>query len=136
MSEASQRRKVIQVLKALHAMPVENTVYAGTPDVNFAGGWIELKWLSKWPKGERTIIKMPHFTRQQRAWLSLRNEYRVEKTWLLLQCKRQWLLFHGPVAAEVVGKSTRHQLMVYALHVWHDGLGDGAKLIKLLTKNV
>lgn len=39
-SEKDMRKRVVSALKTLHAVSVENGVGAGTPDVNYAGGWL------------------------------------------------------------------------------------------------
>ena len=76
MSEASQRRTVVRALSGLHAIPVENPVACpGTPDVNYVEGWIELKNLRSWPKRAATIVRIEHFTEQQRRFLRRRCDY-------------------------------------------------------------
>lgn len=109
----------------MHAVAVENTVPPfGMPDVSYAGGWVELKWLPKWPRRDTTRVRIDHFTREQRRWLTLRHEA-GEDTWLLLQVRREWLLMRGPVAAEVVGKLSRIELMRASDRVWLTGLKRG-----------
>ena len=61
MSESRQRSTVIKALKTLDAMAVENRVKPGTPDVEFIGGWVELKYMSKWPKNTDLIVRIGHF---------------------------------------------------------------------------
>lgn len=46
---------------------VENSVGDGTPDINYSGGWIESKMVD-FPKRTDTILRVPHYTPQQRAW--------------------------------------------------------------------
>jgi hypothetical protein len=120
VSESGMRQRVIRDLKPLAAIAVENPVLPGTPDVNYVEGWIELKWLRSWPINDG-IVQIPHFTPQQRVW-----HYRRRKaggcSWFLLQCKREWLLLDGALAAMVVNKSTRIELIGHAERYWADGL--------------
>ena len=121
MSESRQRSTVIKALKTLDAMAVENRVKPGTPDVEFIGGWLELKYMSKWPKNTDIIVRIGHFTIKQRIWLKRRDRM-GGNCWLLLQVGRQWLLFNGQTAAVFVGKVNRESLYKLALKVWRNGL--------------
>ena len=121
MSESRQRSTVIKALKTLDAMAVENRVKPGTPDVEFIGGWIELKYLRAWPKNTDIVVRIRHFTPQQRIWLKRRDRMGGQ-CWLLLQVGRQWLLFNGQTAAVFVGKVNRESLYKLALKVWRNGL--------------
>ena len=121
MSESGQRQRVIKALKKLDARPIENPIGPGTPDVNYIEGWIELKWLRRWPKRPETVVPLPHFTQGQRLWLR-RRWRRGGNAWLLLQCKQEWLLFHGLDAHDYVGKLTREGLYRVARVRWTRGL--------------
>lgn len=109
MSEKDMRQRVIKALKPLDAFSVENPCRPGTPDVNYVEGWIELKWLEKWPVREATIVRIEHFTPQQRVFL-MRRWRKGGNVYLLLQVKDEWLLFDGDVAAEWVGTVDRSTL--------------------------
>jgi hypothetical protein len=116
------RRRTVQGLKALDAIAVENPIRPGTPDINFVEGWIELKYLSKWPKGaDENPVFFLHFTLQQRIWLTRRRLY-GGRAYLLLQVQQDWLLFDGVVAAEHVGKVTRPRLIELAEARWLGGM--------------
>lgn len=121
MSEQHMRRRVLQWLKPLDAIPVENPAQPGTPDVNYVEGWIELKKLNGWPKRREDIVRCTHFTPQQRNWLLLRCR-KGGKAWLLLQVKNEWLLFHGADAAAYFGKVDRETLCDLATVYWPSGL--------------
>lgn len=123
MSEKGMRRRVVKALKPLDAVSVENSVYAGTPDVNYAEGWLELKWVRSWPKNRDTPLRVPHFTQQQKLWLT-RRWRSGGAAYLLLKVSRDWLLFDGPTAAKVLGTSTRQELRENALRVWPRGLAE------------
>ena len=130
MSEKDMRRRVITATRPLHGLAVENPVYPGTPDVNTTEGWIELKWLRSWPKRSQTIVELNHYTIQQRLFARKRQRA-GQRCWLMLQCRREWFLYDGVVAANHVGRSTRQELIDHAYHYWPDGLND-AELVQLV----
>lgn len=110
-SESLMWKKLRPVLIAAKLDPVrvENPIYPGTPDVNLSDGrWIELKCLAALPPRLSSILRIPHFTPQQRVWLYRRWKYAPGSTLLLLEVRaeRQWLLFDGNVAAKIVGLTT------------------------------
>lgn len=109
-------------MKTLDAVSVENPVFPGTPDVNYIGGWIELKWLRDWPKRDGEVA-IRHFTPQQRSWLK-RRWLRGGNVFLLLQVGNEWLLFDGNIAAEHVGRVPRQVLQSLARRHWIEGLKD------------
>lgn len=116
-SETSMRGRVLHALKPLDAHGIENALYAGCPDVEFIGGWIELKSLNDWPKRPETLVRIEHFTMEQRHWLR-RRVRRGGKAWLLLRVRNEWLLFPGDRAADIVGVATRAQLVEAACRHW------------------
>lgn len=116
MSESDMRGRVVKALHSLDAFAVENRVRPGTPDVNYIGGWAELKWLKRWPKNaDVSPVLIKHFTPQQRVWL--KNRWRKGgRAFLLLQAGgTDWLLFDGETAAQAVGRVTRPGLHRVAL---------------------
>lgn len=80
----------------------EDKYSVGIPDVSFGindkNGWIELKYLEKWPK--YGTVKIPHFTSQQRNWLERRDGF-GGGCWLLLQVGNDYLIFRGVNVLEV-----------------------------------
>ena len=92
----------------LDPVRVENPIHPGTPDVNLSNGkWIELKCIPRWPVRDTTIVRISHYTPQQRVWLYRRWKYAPGSTLLLLEVRaeQQWLLFDGDVAAKIVGRA-------------------------------
>lgn len=118
VSEAVMRSNVVKWLKCWHAVAVENSAYPGTPDVNYSHGLIELKYLSEWPVRETTPVFIPHFSPQQRLFLRTREQAGGE-AWLLLQVRREWLLYDGETAAKYVGRVT-YQKLIYHSHRYTD----------------
>lgn len=116
-SETSMRGRVTHALRTLDAIAVENGVLPGTPDVEFIGGWVELKSVESWPKRADTPLRLPHFNPEQRAWLRRRCR-RGGKAWLLLRVGREWLLFRGDQAADILGMSTRAETLAAAQCHW------------------
>jgi len=99
--------------------------------VNYINGWIELKWARTWPTRPDTPLRIKHYTQIQKNFG--KNYWKAGgKSWLLLQIKREWFLFTGPVAAEHLGHATRSQLFDLALAHWSNGLNK-QELIKWLT---
>ena len=111
------RSRVVRALRPLDAMAVENAVQPGTPDVEYIGGWIELKSLAAWPKREDTLVRVPHFNTLQRLWLSRRCG-KGGKAWLLLRVGREWVMLAGDTAAAILGNSSRPQLIAASCNYW------------------
>ena len=116
--EVSMRQHVVKSLRKLDAVPVENLVVPGTPDVEFIGGWIELKTEDDWPARPTTPLRLKRFEIEQRAWLRRRIR-RGGRAWLLLRVKREWLLFRGDTAADILGDSPKALLIEAALRYWN-----------------
>ena len=131
MAESDMRKNLCNQLKKLDAFAVENPARPGTPDINFIGGWIECKWLRKWPTRIGTPVKLDHpLLTGQKVWIRRRNR-RNGRAWVMLQCGREWLLFKGDVACDSLGTSTRAELYRHAYAHWTAGL-DADELIAIL----
>lgn len=113
MSEADTWTALRPLMSPLDPHRIENLITSekGMPDVEYLGGWCELKWIdkSKWPKRAPTVVKLEHYTDEQRAWL-LRRWYFGEAAWLILQSGEEWFFWNAP-AAQAVGTLTRQQLI-------------------------
>lgn len=111
-SEMWQKLRPVLLAAKLDPVRVENPIHPGTPDVNLCTGvWIELKCIPQWPVRDTTLVRIPHYTPQQRVWLYRRWKFAPGSTFLLLEVRadQQWLLFDGNVAAKVVGRGTTLQ---------------------------
>ncbi len=122
-AEKTMRKRVVRALRALDAVAVENGCGVGTPDVNFVGGWVELKSVAAWPARPATPLRVEHFTQEQRLWLARRTRAGGIAL-LLLKVGDDWLLFTGSVGAQVVGRATKADLFRVALRSWPGGLDD------------
>lgn len=132
-----KRIRPVFIAAKLDPVRVENPIYPGTPDVNLCNGhWIELKTIEAWPSRARNLVRIEHFTPQQRVWLYRRWKYAPDSTYLLLEVRstREWLLFDGDLAAKVVGRATEAVHRVYAHAIFHER--DLAELPKVLTSLV
>jgi hypothetical protein len=130
MSESYVRRKIVSMLKELDAQAVENPIRPGTPDVNYVEGWLELKWLERWPV-RGGVVNIKHFTPQQRIWLK-RRWNKGGRVYLLLNVGRDWLLFNGLVASSVIGNMNKEELIAVCDKHWHTRINKD-ELIKELT---
>jgi hypothetical protein len=117
--ERTLRDSVCLALQPLNAIAVENPIIPGTPDVNYAEGWIELKSWEHWPRMASTALKMDHWTPYQRVW-HIRRSRVGGRTYVLLEIVQghHFLLLEGGAAARILGKSTRSQLEQAALALW------------------
>lgn len=79
---------------------VENVVGPGHPDVNYAGGDIELKALPSFPVREDTLVRVPEFTGEQAGWL-LQRQRSGGRAWLMVRVDRTWFLFNAVAAHQV-----------------------------------
>jgi hypothetical protein len=105
------RANLVRVLKPLHAIPVENRVREGTPDVNCRYGWIECKRLSNWPPfpGSRPVrLKHPILDTQIR-WINKRAKT-GEQVLVCLQVYRDWFFFDGVLACQKLGNMTKPEM--------------------------
>lgn len=131
-SESNMRTFVIDALEGLHPVAVESGwVCPGIPDLNYLGGWIELKCVKAWPVRESTPLRVDHFENEQRIWLRKRATYNFRAgmppgSWLLLRVGEgalaDWLLFQGDVAADRLGYSTKAELITWAHRWWEGGV--------------
>lgn len=117
--ESYLRKAIVRVLPG--AIPVENAVLPGTPDVSYVEGWLELKCRVRWPKRADTIVSMDHFTPQQRVW-HLRRAKAGGSTHVLIEFVEacEYLLLEGAEAARILGKTNRAELMAACSRVWSD----------------
>jgi hypothetical protein len=117
MDEASLYESLRPRLQALGLDPhrVENVLARGTPDINYSGGWIELKHVPRWPVYATTPVRIPSLVDrpEQAAWLT-RRWLAGGPAWLLVRVDRQLLLVSGLDSQAVRGGLTHERLLVTA----------------------
>lgn len=117
MSEGAMWDALRPLLKGLHPVRVENPMLPGTPDVNWSHGWIELKFAERWPP-RGGPLRVDHFTKEQRAWLTRRRRAKGNAKLLLKVGESEWLLFDGLAAAVYLGHEPRERLYEIAMARW------------------
>ncbi len=100
-----------------HYVRIENSAQAGTPDVWLGCGllrvWIELKHSHKWPARAKTIVRLEHLTKEQRAWL-IKEGLSGGCAAVLWQVGREYLIFPWWEVGKL-GSLTRQDM--YALSI-------------------
>lgn len=117
---------------------VENVLSAGTPDVWYTHGAIEMKYRPDWPVRPNTPVRVQTLIDrpEQVAWLT-RRWYAGGPAWLMLRVVDQYILFSGPHSRWVRAGLTRHDMFDVA--VWFTdqrGQGDWDMLSNWLTWKV
>lgn len=90
----------------------EDKLTSGIPDVSYSithHGWIELKYLPDKPKRDNSILKIDHYTPEQRNWLTLHGA-RGGLCFLMLQVDKTYMIFDWT-------KAQRIATLPYADHV-------------------
>lgn len=131
MSEKFYRQQVVKALRTqgMDPISVENKVHPGTPDVNYSGGWIELKVIKDWPILDETPVRCKTFTPQQRIWL--RRRWKAGgRAHLLVRIDKEHLLFNGEDAADYFG-NTRKEILE-DLAIMHTKGLNGQTLVQCL----
>ena len=93
-----------------------------TPDLNFcieALGeyWIELKSLEDWPKRASTLVKIKHYSKEQKNWLVDRMKA-GGNVGLLIRVDKDYLLFTHPIPIFQIGMYTKEMLFNEATKIW------------------
>lgn len=131
MDEGPTRRTVLEALRPLNGVFIENVMGSGTPDINYVEGWLELKWLKAWPVRPGTVVRLPEFTPQQRLFLLNRCRASGEARFLL-RVGREWILLPGIWSALRLGKTaTKAEILAAAERYWPARL-IGAELVEHL----
>jgi hypothetical protein len=102
---------------------VENVVGPGHPDVNYAGGDIELKCMPLWPARPDTPVTVSNFTGEQAGWLAQRWKAQG-LSWLMVRVDPSWFLFDGWTALEVYRGLTRQDWHTRAALSFPGGRGN------------
>jgi hypothetical protein len=114
----------------------EDALQKGIADVSYISmlgqhGWIELKQVNEWPKRESTILRIDHYSDDQRMWLKRKGKSGAF-TWLFLKVHRDYMLFDW-LQAQYVGKLPKDPLKRAACGLW-EGRMDWEELGEKLCK--
>ena len=122
--ESNMWRAIRPAMKKAGLDPVRiEGAAAGTPDVNYTLGWIELKYVKEWPKRKTTTLKIAHYTAHQRVWLERRGAHAYHTYILLKVGKAEWLLLKSTAFGPLYrGELTREALGEAAQAHWEFGL--------------
>jgi hypothetical protein len=103
MSEKNLNRLVLEQLKGRHSFRIENLACPGTPDIGYVNGFVECKWLAKWPKNG--VARFRHWTAQQACW---HKEHWAAggQSWIVAQVADEYFLVPGHWFDGVVVRGT------------------------------
>ncbi len=114
----------------------EDRFTPGIPDVSYSitrHGWIELKYLPTKPKKSSSILKIDHYTQDQRNW-AIRHGRRAGLCFMLLQVNKTYMLFDW-TKATLIGSTDFETHKRLALGVWESKI-DWRHLRSLLVSPV
>lgn len=131
MSEQAMWDTIRPHLAPLDPQRIESPCTPGVPDVEFIGGWMELKEIDK-PKRKMPILKVPKYVQDQRVW-AVRRARAGGAVWFLIKVGKEWWLFKGEVAAEIVGRRSYDETWAAAHKVWYNSI-NGKELYQCLTQ--
>lgn len=97
----------------------EDKYSVGIPDVSYAikyHGWIELKYLKSEPVLNSSIMRIKHFTPQQRNWLKTFGE-KAGRCFILLQINHRYIIFSWEVC-DLIGFVTYPEHQDIAIKIW------------------
>lgn len=131
------RQSLVELLRPLDAYAVENPCVPGMPDVEFVGGWVELKYVPAWPKRKYiTVVRIPHFTPIQRAWIRRRAKY-GGRVFVVLRVEDDWFVLPGAPAANHLGVDwVRRDLIDNSLYHTENSLPKQEKLLAVFADKV
>jgi len=119
----------------LYLKRVENPLNDGHPDVEYcyhgSAGVIELKQREAWPVRPGTLVRLRHYTKEQRD--DLKDRFQAGgRAFLLLQVAEEYLLFAMPQAL-LAGLVRRAELYELAARTWA-GRINGDELLEELVR--
>lgn len=81
---------------------VESKILQGMPDVYFAvspglTGWLELKVIPQFPKGDHHVVRVPHYTSFQANWHWTHRDFGT-RSWIVVQVEDEIFFFAARLA--------------------------------------
>lgn len=117
------------------SLRVENAVSSGTPDVayscNGVHGWIEFKYVVRWPSRYKTPLRLTHFTPYQKVFLYKHGEA-GNHCFMFLKVDQDYLIFDHEHVFQI-GELSKEELFEVALKSWHKHV-DFDELGEILTR--
>lgn len=117
MAESDLNTRIMAALAAYDPHRVENSVGPGTPDIEYIGGHIESKQMPRWPKRPNSILRVPHYTPQQRAW-HVGRCVSGGRCHVVIEVASDVFVFDGIMAAEHLGLDFTRAHMQGAALLW------------------
>ena len=118
-SEKRAKRTVMAALKDYAPMALENEATRGAADIICSLGCLEIKRLKAWPKHADAVVRVPHWTPQQKAWHSIQSRAGMS-TFVLVFCEEDVLLLEGVDAVRCLGYVCKARLLSVAVAFWTD----------------
>lgn len=109
MAESDLNDRLRGAIRHRDPVRVENSVGPGTPDISFIGGWIESKFLPRWPKRANTVVQVRHYVPEQRAW-HVKRRTAGGVVFVVIQIANDVLVFDAMDAAKGLGFWTREEM--------------------------
>lgn len=135
-SEEGLKKTLYRRLKDLWIpTDIESPCSPGVPDIYYTNkifermGWVELKHSHFWPMRETTILKLKHYTKQQKNWIRTHHNHGC-RVFLMIQVERDYLIFDGE-NAQNVGKMTKKEMFLFSIMTWKNYINEN-ELIKIL----
>ena len=117
----------------------EDKYSSGIPDLSFGigghNGWIELKQVDKYGKGDNPIIKPKKYTPIQVNWINKRLKYAKNSCFVFVKVENDYYLFEGGFAKKIAEGQTRAWYRVMSTH-WYEGRIYPDHLASLLIKEL
>lgn len=123
-----------------HFQRIESLTGLGIPDVNYClapghEGWLENKYIPRWPSDPTAVVPIKHYTAAQRLWARTRVMAggRVH-VMLMVGAPRVYLLLEGAWCAQHLTIDATRADIVEAASVMGLGRFPTADVIRQLTK--
>jgi hypothetical protein len=100
--EAGLNGRIQRALSGRDPVRVENAVGPGTPDIYFIAGWIESKRLPAWPKKADSVVKVPKYVPEQRAW-HVRHRHQGGVVYLAIEVESTTFVFDASRGRPIPG---------------------------------
>jgi hypothetical protein len=94
----------------------EDKFQKGIADISFCqngvGGWMELKHISDWPARDTTLVRIPHYTIDQKDFLEKKGKGQGN-TWLFIQIGSDYLVYDW-IPAQMLPDKTKTEMVELA----------------------